>query len=237
MWTLVSLKYADIPSTDEVSAYFNGWKVKTADANEKPTAWISIVDGKDASTQTLAYVKDNKAPNYAPYKLATPKIETVQVEGDFVVDELTQVTVGSGISVREKVNFKLDVYDKKYKTNNLQLSGTALKNKVDTVIRVYKNGIEEKRITITKDSLAFGEERISINEEDFDPKAEYTVTYQVLDKHKFTTNVTDVKVSYNQSVRSTVDELTGKQADTVAGLSILQNLMTDVLARLKANSL
>nr|WP_257127208.1 phage baseplate upper protein [Bacillus cereus] len=229
------------PIGDEIKAYFNGWKVKNADANGKPTAWVSLVDGQDAPTQTLAYVKANRAPNYTPYRLtyqfATPKIEVVQVEGDIVVDEMTQVTVDSGISVREKVNFKLDVYDKKYKANNLNLSGTALKNKVDTVIKVYKNGIEEKRITITKDSLAFGEERISINEEDFDPKAEYTVTYQVLDKHQFTTNTTDVKVSYNQSVRSTVDELIVKQADTVTGLSILQNLMTDVLARLKANSL
>ncbi|WP_235676318.1 hypothetical protein, partial [Bacillus mycoides] len=232
---------AYFPVSEEVKAYFNGWKVKTADANGKPTTWISIVDGKDAPTQTLAYVKDNKAPNYTPYKLtyqlATPKIEVVQVEGDLVVDELTQVTVDSGISVREKVNLKLDVYDKKYKANNLRLSGTLLKNKVDTVIKVYKNGVEEKRITITKDSLAFGEERISINEEDFDPSAEYTVTYAVLDKHLFTTNTTDVKVSYNQSVRSTVDELTVKQADTVTGLSILQTLVTDILARLKANSL
>nr|WP_254918726.1 BppU family phage baseplate upper protein [Bacillus cereus] len=169
--------------------------------------------------------------------LPKPVIEVVQAEGRLAVDGMTQVTVDSGISVREKVNFKLDVYDKKYKANNLQLSGTVLKNKVDTIIKVYKNGMEEKRITITRDSLAFGEERISINEEDFDPSAEYTVTYLVLDKHQFTTNITDVKVSYNQSVRSTVDELTVKQADTVTGLNILQNLMTDVLARLKANGL
>ncbi|WP_144508990.1 BppU family phage baseplate upper protein, partial [Bacillus mycoides] len=137
------------PSKDEVSAYFNGWKVKNADGTGKPTAWVSLVDGQDAPTQTLAYVKDNKAPNYTPYKLtyqlATPKVEVVQGEGDLVVDELTQVTVDSGISVREKVNFKLDVYDKKYKANNLRLSGTVLKNKVDTVIKVYKNGVEEKR--------------------------------------------------------------------------------------------
>ncbi|MCQ6360730.1 hypothetical protein, partial [Bacillus cereus] len=44
------------PSTDEVSAYFNGSKVKNADANGKPTAWQSLVDHQDAPTQTLAYV-------------------------------------------------------------------------------------------------------------------------------------------------------------------------------------
>ncbi|WP_255446415.1 hypothetical protein [Bacillus sp. FDAARGOS_235] len=71
----------------------------------------------------------------------------------------------------------------------------------------------------------------------FDPKAEYTVTYMLRDKHLFTTNVTDVRVAYNQSICSTVDELTVKQSDAATGLSILQNLMTDVLARLKANSL
>lgn len=74
---------------------------------DRPTAWISIVDGKDAPTLTLAYVKDDKVPNYTPYKLTyqlvTPRVENVQVEGDIVVGRLTQVTVDSHVVVREKI--------------------------------------------------------------------------------------------------------------------------------------
>ncbi|MED1406056.1 hypothetical protein P4U07_25290, partial [Bacillus mycoides] len=108
------------PSTDEVSAYFNGWKVKNADSTGKPTAWISLVEGIDAPTQTLAYVKANRAPNYKPYKLtyqlATPRVEIVQVEGDLVVDGLAQVTVDSGVVVREKAN---PVYDSNYSSYSI----------------------------------------------------------------------------------------------------------------------
>ncbi|WP_144499244.1 BppU family phage baseplate upper protein [Bacillus sp. FDAARGOS_235] len=233
------------PIGDEIKAYFNGWKVKNADGTGKPTAWVSLVDGQDVPTQTLAFVKVNRAPNYTPYKLTyqlvTPKIEIVQVEGDLVFDGLTQVTVDSGVVVREKANPKQ--FNKEYYINrgdnNAMFLPTRLKNRVLRVLKVFKNGVEETRVNryADKTSPSYGEECISIPEAIYDPSAEYTVTYLTLDKHLFTTNATDVKTSYNQSIRSTVDELTVRQSDTITGLSSLQNLMTDVLARLKANSL
>ncbi|MDM5430244.1 BppU family phage baseplate upper protein [Bacillus mycoides] len=229
------------PVVDEVKAFFNGWKVKSADANGKPTAWVSLVDGQDAPTQTLAYVRANRAAGYTPYKLtyqlATPRVENVQVEGDLVVDGLAQVTVDSGVVVREKAN---PVYDSNYSSYSINadvFAESRLKYKPKLYIGIYKNGIEDKKWNIVGGGWGTINSRLRISKDEFDPKAEYTVTYLVLDKHLFTTNATDVKVSYNQSVRSTVDELTVKQSDTITGLSILQNLMTDVLARLKANSL
>lgn len=93
-----------VPVQNEIKAYFNGWKVKLIDLNGKPTAWQSVVDGKDAPTQTLAYVSTNRAPNYTPYKLsyvlASPVTEVVteKVEGDIAINGLTQVEVGSGFS-------------------------------------------------------------------------------------------------------------------------------------------
>ncbi|MCQ6569293.1 hypothetical protein ACQVPJ_24340 [Bacillus mycoides] len=229
------------PSTDEVSAYFNGWKVKNADANGKPTAWVSLVDDQDAPTQTLAYVRANRAAGYTPYKLTyqlvTPKMEIVQVEGDLVVDELTKVTVDSGVVVREKAN---PVYDSNYSSYSINadvFAESRLKYKPKLYIGIYKNGIEDKKWNIVGGGWGTINSRLRISKDEFNPKAEYTVTYLVLDKHLFTTNTTDVKVLYNQSVRSTTDALTvGKSANTTS-ISILQNLMTDVLARLKANSL
>lgn len=227
------------PIQEEIKGYFNGWKVKTSGANGRPTAWVSLVDGQDAPTQTLAYVKDNKAPNYTPYKLtyqlATPKIEVVKVEGDLVVDGLTQVTVDSGVVVREKVIPQYDSVNSFYDINH-ERRGT-LKNKVLKIISIYRNSVLDTKWEIQKLPFTNGVERAQIFSKDFDLKAEYTVTYLVLDKHQFTTNTTDVKVSYNQSIRSTVDELTVKQSDTITGISILQTLVIDVLARLKANNL
>ncbi|MEC2390218.1 hypothetical protein BK717_20280 [Bacillus thuringiensis serovar malayensis] len=235
---------AYLPIGDEIKAYFNGWKVKTTDANGKPTAWLSLVDGNDAPTQTLAYVKANKAPNYIPYKLtyqlATPRVENIQVEGDLVVDGLTQITIESGVVIREKVTpvKQSEASGTLFQINRKDQPMSFTKKRVSKFIAVYKNNvIDLKWRFVVTPSVDNGLIKAVIAENDFDPKAEYTVTYLVLDKHLFTTNVLDVKTSYNQSVRSTVDELTVKQADTVTGLSILQNLMTDVLARLKANSL
>ncbi|EOO66998.1 hypothetical protein IIC_05324, partial [Bacillus cereus VD021] len=232
------------PSTDEVSAYFNGWKVKNADSTGKPTAWISLVDGIDAPTQTLAFVKANRASNHAPYKLtyqlATPQVKSGQVEGDLVADGLTPVMVNSGVVVREKITPNNDGLGK-YRINNLFKGGASFKFSPSRIIGIYKNGIDDTsnwQVMYSKDSgNLVGDVWAQILVDNYDPTAEYTVTYLVLDKHQFTTNTTDVKVSYNQSVRSTTDALTVGQSDNTTSISILQNLMTDVLARLKANSL
>ncbi|EJR41630.1 hypothetical protein IIK_05762 [Bacillus cereus VD102] len=226
-----------VPVLEEIKAYFNGWKVKTTDANGKPIAWKSVVDDKDAPTQTLAYVKANRAPNYTPYKLtyqlATPRVETVQIEGDLAVRGMTQVSVDSGVIVREKT---IPILSNGFYLINYINHPSALKNKVNKIIKIYKNGIEDAQWNFINTN-ANGNQRAFIESSKFDPTAEYTVTYLVQDKHQFTTNPIDVKATYNQSIRSTVDEVTVKQSDAATSISILQNIMTDVLARLKANSL
>lgn len=231
-------------NTDEIRAFFNGWKVKTSDANGKPIAWKSVVDDKDAPTQTLAYVKANKAPNYTPYKLtyqlATPRVEIVQVEGDLAVSGTTQVTVDSGVVVREKVTpvKQIEASGSFYQINRNGLPNSFTKKRLLKFLTVYKNGVIDSRWNfVITSSVDNGLVKATILENDFDPTAEYTVTYLVQDKHQFTTNAVDVKATYNQSIRSTVDEVTVKQSDAATSISILQNIMTDVLARLKANSL
>ncbi|EJV56015.1 hypothetical protein IEO_05516 [Bacillus wiedmannii] len=224
------------PSTDEISAYFNGWKVKTSDANGKPTAWVSVVDGKDAPTQTLAYVRANKAPNYTPYKLtyqlAIPRVETVQVEGNLVTSGITQVSVDSGIVVREKVAPAVNNTYNVYIINNITMSATSiLKGKVGKILAVYKNGIIENKWVIRQSQYAYGKEYCEIPSKDFDPTAEYTVTYLVQDKHLFTTNVIDAKVTYNQSLASTVREAVEKQADTSTLLFAVQDTVCQLTAK------
>lgn len=225
------------PAADEISAYFNGWQVKTADGTGKPTAWKSIVDGTDAPTQTLTYVKSNKAANYTPYKityqLATPRVENVQAEGDLVVDGNTQVTVDSGIVIREKVTPTLN--SGIYHINAAAVTASILKNKALKIINVYKNGIvDSKAKIIGNTSIAYGLSRVEILQADFDPTAEYTVTYMILEKEKFTTNAIDLKVLYNQSVRSTIDDIIAKQSDNSSIISIHDSAIFEMYKRLKA---
>lgn len=224
------------PLQDEVKAYFNGWKVKTADGSGKPTAWISIVDGKDAPIQTLAYVRANRAPNYTPYKLtyqlAVPRVETVQVEGELAVSGVTQVSVDSGVVVREKVAPAVNNIYNVYIINNITMSATSiLKGKVGKILAVYKNGIIENKWVIRQSQYAYGKEYCEIPSKDFDPTAEYTVTYLVQDKHQFTTNVIDAKVIYNQSLASTVREVVEKQADASTLLFAVQDTVSQLTTK------
>lgn len=230
-----------VPVLEEIKAYFNGWKVKTTDANGKPIAWKSVVDDKDAPTQTLAYVKANRAPNYTPYKLtyqlATPRVENVQVEGDLAVRGMTQVSVDSGVVVRERVvpqtaTGQPGVYYINGQTN----PANPLKNKLKDMVAIYKNGVKDNMWTrYASTSAAWGTESAN-----YDPTAEYTVTYLVQDKHQFTTNPIDVKATYNQSLKTSVTELVEKQADTATGLSILVNATSentkDIVALKKATA-
>lgn len=224
------------PGLDEIKAYFNGWKVKTADANGKPIAWKSVVDDKDASTQTLAYVKANKAPNYTPYKLtyqlATPRVEIVQVEGDLAVSGMTQVSVDSGVVVREKV--KPNTYQTVVFINDRVCK---LNYRASNLLGVYKNGQLDtswtliSRTTAESDYIPLGKGYARCNTSDFDPTAEYTVTYLVQDKHLFTTNVIDAKVMYNQSLASTVREVVEKQADTSTLLFAVQDTVSQLTVK------
>ncbi|MFJ7976518.1 hypothetical protein ACIQZI_12560 [Peribacillus sp. NPDC096379] len=230
------------PSTDEIKAYFNGWQVKTADGSgSKPTAWKSIVDGSDAPTQTLAYVSANKAPNYTPYKLsyalATPVTEVVNhlVEGDLVVNGLTQVEVGAGVIVREKILPILSGVSYIFNDRNISTAPSALfSKKIDKVISIYKNNSLDVKWKIDTGGAPHGKQRIYILQADFDPTAEYTVSYTVLEKEKLTTNPVSVPVSWAGSLPSAVKDINTKLSDVATTVSVNVKSIVDLYVRIKA---
>ncbi|WP_433959306.1 hypothetical protein [Cytobacillus horneckiae] len=226
-------------TSQEIKAYFNGWKVKLIDLNGKPTAWQSVVDGKDAPTQTLAYVSANLAPNYTPYKLsyalASPVTEVVteKVEGDIAINGLTQVDVGSGIVVREKVVPFKSVST--YEINHAAVQ--KLKYRVEKFIAIYKNNVLDNTWRVGIDNDAYGKVRLFNSHNNVDATAEYTVTYLALDRHLFTTNPVSIPVSWAGSLKGTVTDVVNKQADDRAQISVNTRLIYDVLLRLKAGGL
>ena len=68
----------------------------------------------------------------------------------------------------------------------------------------------------------------------FDPTAEYSVSYLVLDRHQFTTNATDVKVTYANNIRSALDDVVVKQSDIATAISVQGKTLIEMYVRLKA---
>jgi len=227
------------PTTDEIKAYFNGWKVKTADGANKPTAWVSIVDGTDAPTQTLAYVAANKAANYTPYKLSyvlsPSRVEEIKAEGAISVNGLTIIEVGSGVIMREKL-VATSGGDGLVKTNITSLGGTNFKQRASKILSIYKNGLKDGW-TIYNSSIANGVQAAYIQQERYDATAEYTVTYVVYDRQPFTANPVNVSAQFANNVRSALEDTTKKVEDVKTETSVNSLILYDVLKRLKAGGL
>ena len=224
------------PNSNEIKAYFNGWQVKTADTTGKPTAWKSIVDGTDAPTQTLAYVSTNMAKDYTPYKLsyvlATPQIINVtdKVEGDIAINGLTQVSIDSGVVVREKANPIL--YTTYYRINDVNVPLSLLEYKADKILSVYKNGVMDTKWKI-ESVPTNGKQRAIIPQADYDPTAEYTVTYLALDRHLMTVNATEVKATYANNIRSALDDVVVKQSDIATTVSVNVRSIAELYKRVR----
>ncbi len=229
------------PVADELKAYFNGWKVKTTDAAGKPTAWVSVVDGSDAPTQTLAYVAANKALGYTPYKIsyliATPVVKEAKVEGAININGATQVTVGAGVIVREKANFVINGQNTSYNINSNTIAGTALKYSVAKFLGLYKGNTKSNDYFLVRDQFAIGYERMGIDKDKFDPTVEYYVTYLAWDKQLITTNPVDMLINYANNVRTALEETTKKAEDNSREITVQANILYDVLKRLKAGGL
>lgn len=165
--------------------------------------------------------------------LSKPIVETVQVEGELVVSGTTQVVVDSGIIVREKA--KVVNGGGYYRINDNAL-GSQLNNKVKSFIALYKNG---QLVPISSNNIGwyldttnpYGLYKLTCKQEFFDPTAEYTVTYSILDKYLYTTNVIDAKVTYNQSLASTVREVVEKEADNSTLLFTQQAKVSELTAK------
>lgn len=234
------------PIVTEWKAYFNGWIAKTVDGTGKPTAWKSIGDGTDAPTQTIAYVSANKAPNYMPYKLSYVLATSLnvdisdQVEGDISINGLTQVELGSGVIVREKVApFKQGTTA--YHLNNLAYDTSKFKNRARKILGIFKNGIDDTgnwSIETIPSGLSPYTNGITRAQNfavsTFDATAEYKATYLLMDRDRFTVNPFNTKAIYSKNVRSALDETVNKVENNTKDISILIQTMAEMYKRLKA---
>jgi hypothetical protein len=217
------------PTSDDIKRYFNGWK------RGDGTTWTSVTG--NGQTATASTSLSTKPTDYTPYKLsyvlATPKTEVIPHEGAITVNGQTQVEVGSGVVVREKVNPAEGTND--YWINHKTYSSSLLENKVSRVLDVHENNTSvrgESRVIQSSD--AHGSYIIGLAKANYDPSAEYTVSYIVLDRHLFTSNPTDVKAMYSRNIRDAHDDLAKLTEDNSTKISVLDRTVYDMLVRLKA---
>lgn len=239
------------PSSSEVKAYFWGWRM--CDGNHGvpyngtgTKTWYPIGDTDLARATTTTptsaapTITEGKIGYYKlSYVLATAKtiVVTDKVEGDLVVNGATQVEVGSGVIVREKVIPQTSGSSNYYHLNNLGVDtvpDVPLKNKVRTILKIFRNNIEDKQWIIQNSTTANGLQRAYINKKDYDPTAEYTVTYLVLDRHLFTNNILSVIANYDSSLKSVVDSVVAKQADIATQVSVNVRAIAELYKRVKA---
>jgi hypothetical protein len=227
-------------TTDWIKAWFYGW-VYNGDGTTH--SWKSVVDGSAPSTNSLAYVSANKAPNFTPYllsyQLATPQtvVVTDKVEGDLSLSGLAQASVDGGVIVREKANPVL--VTSFYRINNSNVTASELKFRTNNIMKIYKNNIDDTlNWKVERNTTnGVGGSRAFISESMFDTSAEYTVDYLLLDKYKFTVNPLSIPVWYSGSLASTVEDLTARNSDNATQISVNTKSIIDILARLKAGGL
>ncbi|MDN4609114.1 hypothetical protein [Sporosarcina highlanderae] len=238
------------PSVDLIKSYFYGWFYRGDGTTHK---WRPIGDTDDARiTSTLPTapaptIAEGKISHYKlTYQLAKPVIEPVTVEGDLVVSGATQVEVGSGVIVREKANPKQrtdsgNLYYINIRDGALSTvpNGNQLSQKTNKIIAIYKNGVKDDYWTFSSDnsSNAYGGKFASIPPANYDPTAEYTVTYEVLDKHAFTTNITEAKATYAKNIRGALDDTVTRLSDVATDVSVMAKIQYEILVRMKAGGL
>jgi hypothetical protein len=241
------------PSAAEIKAYFYGWKMNngtfgTAYNGSGTKTWVPI----NATSNTGAVTTVPTTPSTAitsgaydyyrlSYQLATPVTETVIPEGSLGLHSGgNQLEVLSGVILREKANIVYSSSYGRYYINQLDgsdpavPSGSQLKNRASRIFAIYRNGQLDLKWSFGTDNKAYGNQRASISPADYDPTAEYTVTYQALDRYQMTTNVVDMTGYYNTNPKTVIDSLVQDMADVTTMASINARQMAEVYKRLKA---
>jgi hypothetical protein len=227
------------PSTDLIKSYFHGWFYR---GDGTTHSWRPIGDTDDTRLTTTLPTSPSPTmldgtiqPYKLTYQLAEPIVEEVRVEGDLSIQGSAQISVGEGVIVREEVEPKKSGTVEEWYINEKGIyssEDSPLKNRVKKFIDVHKNGeVDNSWIFYTNSNNQNGENLAKTT--DYDPNATYTVTYEILDKHDFTTNLNEVVAYYNSSIKSSIQGVVSKQTRIATDVSVLGGTVYDMLLRLK----
>lgn len=242
------------PTSQEISAYISyGWRICNgtygAPYNGSGTkTWYPIGDNDlsrattTCPTSAAPTISEGKIGYYKlSYVRSTPVAEVVtdKVEGDLVVNGATQVEVGSGVVIREKATPRQHSTTLDWYINEMGVSSSVqdnpLKYRVSKILNIYRNGVIDSKWTQATSSFnQNGTVYATIKNADYDQTAEYSVTYLLLDRQPFTTNILAVTANYDTSLKSVVDSMLAKQSDIAANQSALIRSVAELYKRIKS---
>ncbi|WP_138756533.1 hypothetical protein [Paenibacillus sinopodophylli] len=204
------------PSANAIKAAMNGWKA-TANNGTTYTSWVSILTGAAPATNTEAYCSANKAAGWTAwatldYMIAQSFEETVIGDKGAIALKSggNQVELLDGFIVREKIATPY-LSSGSYYSNMSAQPSTKFKNRVKVISAVYKNGILDTRWVfgnyVSESDIALsGMMFMSISAANYDPAAEYNVTYQVLDNYLYTSSMIETTIIYQSTLGSSVSK-------------------------------
>ncbi|MCM3628807.1 hypothetical protein M3194_15795 [Paenibacillus glycanilyticus] len=215
-----------------------------ADASDGTTASTVYTDYIDLDVELNVQTVPNSgysSVEYKPYTLdyvlATPVEEVISNSEGMIslASGGNQIELFEGVIVREKTTPQLSGGTGNYDFNgqNRQNAPYSFKNRADKIIAIYRNGVSIP-FTTWFNSNSYGNQSATIKSSDYDATAEYTVTYTLLDKYLFTTNLLDATLNYQGSQKSVVDTLVQKVADDETKISIHSSQIINILARMRA---
>lgn len=226
-----------VPSSAEVQAYFNGYKmitlgnqVGTGSYNGSGTkAWVGIdyatanPTSTNVTTIDLYYALASKAP-ITPYRmiyqLTAPVWESAGIEGGLSLHAgPNQYELGEGAVVREKVQFNAS----KQATTPKQCA---------KVLAVYKNGQPEDFTTYTSGSQTLPQ---LINP--VDVTAEYSVTYIALQKYALTSAVSSATLDFAPSLAMASVRNIQMMSSMLQNLNAVQNTVSNVRSMLAGKTI
>lgn len=227
------------PNAGARKAAMNGWKAN-ANNGTAYTSWVSILDGSAPATNTEAWVAANKAPNWPgwatmDYALSTPVTGPVEgAEGAISLHAgLNSVEVMTGIVQREKVT--PDLYNGSYFINGID----PLSNRAARITSIYKEANADGKWTLRTRQpseepsySAYGPAYATLPPADFDPNADYYVTYIVLDKYAYTASVTEAAATWRKGLGGVVSELVLRMAQVITDNAVLRFAIDYVEAHL-----
>jgi hypothetical protein len=152
-----------------------------------PIGTIVVRHDNQSTHDILNYCQNNVAPGYngdhLHYKLANPEPITdanVHIQGEpwDIVPGDNYITVDCGIVLGEVGNPQNNA-GVNYDLNDLNFPASLLRNKVERILSINKNGTSDPKWGIAS-SGAYGKELAYIPVASFDPNATYTVDYQIL---------------------------------------------------------
>ncbi|NWL90436.1 hypothetical protein DMN77_23070 [Paenibacillus sp. 79R4] len=214
------------PTSDEIKAYFMGWRMMNADNWTAPyngtgtKGWYkfdkngALVSG--SGTRTLPTTINEETGQYnLLYRLAKETVEPVVSEGCLTLSEGDNVVeVGTGIVLRERANVVYDATYQNYLINDPGAHGSMLKYKTNQLIAVNK---ERKDFNWRFMDNGSGGQRAVCPMPNFDQSASYSVTYLKLDKSP----VVPILGVVAANEKAQLSDLTSGVAEALHGVSVL----------------